>query len=339
MVCRTSSLLLVLVLSVAPGWAQERGARTVLGVRGAQFTINEKPEFLLGISYYAGLGAPAEQLRTDLDDLRDGGFHWLRVWATWAAFDHDVSAVDADGRPRAAFLKKLVSLVAEADARGLIVDVTLSRGNGVTGPPRLQTVEKHTQAALAIADALKEHRNWYLDLSNERNIKDKRFTSFAELKSIHDAVKHRFPKLLMTASHAGDLTQDDVRGYLQTVGVAFLTPHRPRGQGSPSQTAAKTKQVLAWCQELGKTTPVHYQEPFRRDFGPYQPRAADFLTDLQQARAGGAAGWCLHNGDARNAKDGRPRRSFDLRGRQRFFDRLDDVERDVVKRLNTAGSK
>ena len=53
--------------------------------------------------------------------------------------------------------------------------------------------------------------------------------------------------------------------------------------------------------------------------------AADFPTDLRGAVTGGAAGWCLHNGSQRNAPDGQPRRSFDLRER-RLFDQLDTEE-------------
>ncbi|WP_456337533.1 hypothetical protein [Fervidibacter sacchari] len=68
---------------------------TELGVKGSQFTINGKPAFLLGISYYGALGAPKEFILRDLDDIQRYGFNWLRVWATWSAFGKDVSAVDA----------------------------------------------------------------------------------------------------------------------------------------------------------------------------------------------------------------------------------------------------
>ena len=59
----------------------------------------------------------------------------------------------------------------------------------------------------------------------------------------------------------------------------------------------------------------------------------DFVTDARGARAGGAAGWCLHNGDTRAASDGRPRRSFDLR-EGLLFEQLDAEERAVVERLS-----
>ena len=81
---------------------------------------------------------------------------------------------------------------------------------------------------------------------------------------------------------------------------------------------------------IGRAAPIHYQEPFRRGYGRWQPSAADFLDDLRGALAGGAAGWCLHNGSTQGAAEERPRRSFDLRS-QRLFDQLDAEEREAVE--------
>jgi hypothetical protein len=82
--------------------------------------------------------------------------------------------------------------------------------------------------------------------------------------------------------------------------------------------------------------PVHYQEPFRRDFGKWQPKTADFLTDLRNSIKGKAAGWCFHNGDTRAQEDGRPRRSFDMRNSEgRMFDQLDADEKSVVKQVKS----
>lgn len=58
--------------------------------------------------------------------------------------------------------------------------------------------------------------------------------------------------------------------------------------------------------ELGRTVPVHYQEPFRRGYTDWQPTVEDFLTDLRGAREAGAAGWRLHNGDQHDHPNGRP---------------------------------
>src|SRR5688572_15739899 len=78
-----------------------------LGIDGTHFTINGKHTFLLGISYYGALGAQDSFIQQDLDDMRRDGFNWIRVWATWAAFENDVSAVNADGSPREPYLGRL----------------------------------------------------------------------------------------------------------------------------------------------------------------------------------------------------------------------------------------
>src|SRR5262249_30404177 len=111
----------------------------------------------------------------------------------------------------------------------------------------------------------------YLDLANERNIRDKRFASFADLRQLRMAVRQLDPHRLVTASHAGDISRADLREYLLTVQVDFLSMHRPRDADSPGQTEARSKEYLAWMKEIGRVVPVHYQEPFRRDFGAWQP--------------------------------------------------------------------
>ncbi|MCU0982440.1 MAG: hypothetical protein MUF25_25055, partial [Pirellulaceae bacterium] len=154
-------------------------------------------------------------------------------------------------------LDRLLRLVEECDRRGMIVDVTLSRGNGVTGPPRLPTLTAHRRAVESIVTALKPQANWYLDLSNERNIRDQRYTDFAALRTLRAAVRQLDPQRLVTASHAGDISREELGEYLRTVEVDFLSPHRPRHAGSPQQTAAKTRELRAWMQEIGRAVPVH----------------------------------------------------------------------------------
>lgn len=311
-------------------------ATTRLTTAGTSFAINGEPTFLLGLSYYGGLGAPEEAIVSDLADLRTYGFNWIRVWATWGGFENDVSAVDAEGRPREAFLNKLTWLVDVCDRQGIVVDVTLSRGNGVAGPSRLQTLEAHRRAVTAIVTALREHQNWYIDLGNERSMSDGRFVSMNDLRALRELARGLDTDLLVTASHHGvDLKKDDVRDYLEQARVDFLSPHRPRHAASPGETAEYTRQLLVWMKEWGREIPVHYQEPFRRGYGAWQPLAADFVADLAGAKRGGAAGWCFHNGDQRKAPDGQPRRSFDLRAR-RLFEQLDEEETGVLHRLAPA---
>ena len=247
-----------------------------------------------------------------------------------------ISAVEMkDGSPREPFLSRLKRLVAECDSRKMAVDVTLSRGNGGTGPSRLKSQEAHRHAVETLLRELKDQRNWWLDLSNERNIRDQRFTSFSELKELRARARELDPGRLVTASHGGDASEDDVRQYILEVGVDFLSMHRPRDAASPGDAAAKTREYLKAIGKLGRKTPLLYDEPFRRSYGSWEPRAEDFLADLRGAVEEGAAGWCFHNGPTRKSSDGRPRRSFDLRDGP-LFEQLDPEERKVLEGVKHA---
>ena len=328
-VCR-----LLLVLFAALPSSSLHGGIT-LGIEGTRFTLDGKPNFLLGLSYYGGLGASQDFVRRDLDDMQRHGFNWLRVWATWSSADQDVSAVDSEGHPREPFLGRLQWLVAECDRRGLVVDVTLTRGaQALTGVPRgrLPDLVAHQQAVATLVEGLKAYRNWYLDLGNERDVRDGRYVSVAELKTLREQVRQLDPQRLVTASFGGhDLSESDAREPIVTAGLDFLCPHRPRSVQSPGQTESKTRELLAMMHKMGRAVPVHYQEPFRRGYTQWEPAASDFLTDLRGAVAGGAAGWCFHNGSQRGTPQNRPQRSFDLR-EQRLFDQLDAEERIVVEK-------
>ena len=315
-------IALIAVAFLTP-WVSAHGAS--LGIEGTSFTLDGKPQFLLGASYYGALGAPDDFVGRDLDDLQRLGFNWIRVWATWDAFDDDVSAVNRDGTAREPYLSRLRGLARQADARGMVVDVTLTRG------PPLPDQAAHLRAVETLAQALKPLRNVYFDLANERDVRDARFVDFGELKALRDRVKAIDPQRLMTAS--GDIGGDGLRRYLFEAQVDFVSPHRPRRAGSAQETAEETAQALRRMRELGREVPVHYQEPFRRDYGAWQPALEDFVTDLTNARVGGAAGWCFHNGSPRGPEPRRPRRCFDMRPSEgRLMYQLDAVEREFVKR-------
>jgi hypothetical protein len=321
-------LLLVTALVAGPASAHR------LGIEGTRFTIDGQPKFLLGISYYGGLAAPAEAVERDLDDLAAAGFNWIRLWATWAYDGHDVSAVDPQGNAREPYLGRLKALLTACDRRGMVVDVTLERhSGGLTNI--LRDHAGHLRAAETLARELKPWRNAYFDLGNERSLKVT-FVSYEECGAIADAVRAIDPDRLVTASDVGEITADKVRDYLQVAKVDFIAPHRPRNSASARANGDRCRETLKLLADYGRLVPVHYQEPFRRDFYDFQPEVDDFMADLDGAMAGGAAGWCLHNGSVRgpNEGDGRPRRSFDLRPAEgRLMDQLDEVEREVVRRI------
>ena len=327
------AVILLAVVNTSRAADSTPSSSTLLGIRGGELTLNGKSTFLLGFSYYGALGAHQDTVRRDLNDAQRLGFNWLRMWGTWNAFDRNISAVGADGAPREPFLGKLKWLVAECDRRGLVVDVTLTRGGTLTN------FAAHHRAVETLVEALHAQRNWYLDLANEHDVHDARFVADAELKRLRDRVRRLDSSRLVTASFGGhDLTADDVSKALRTIGFDFLAPHRPRTAQSPRETEDRTRALSKLMHELGCVAPIHYQEPFRRGYSGWEPKAEDFLTDLQGARAGGAAGWCFHNGQQSDTADKQPRRSFDLR-EARLFDQLDAVEQKVVREGTGATEK
>lgn len=306
----------------------------VLGIDGTRFTLDGTPTFLLGISYYGALAIDDEAVvAEDLDTMRRHGFNWLRVWATWSAYDNNVCAVDRDGTPHGPYLDRLTRLCALAGKRGMVVDVTLHRGEQ-EGVPR--NFEEHLAVTEAIARALKPFRNVYIDVGNERNIGDARHVPMEEVATLIARIKAIDRERLCTASQGGDITDDDAADYLAKGHVDFLTPHRGRYAGSPAESGARTTALLK-AAAANRAVPVHHQEPFRRGYADWQPKARDFQADLESARAAGAAGWCFHNGGTRTKEDERPRRSFDLRTEEgRLFEQLDSEERAFLKWLREA---
>lgn len=299
-----------------------------LGIAGTRFTLNERPVFLYGISYYGALGGSGDVWKRDLEAMREHRFNWIRAWATWSAFENNLSVVEGSGKPRPAMLERLRALVDRCGRLGMVVDVTLHREKA-----GISSLEAHREAVRHVANTLRGYRNWYLDLANERNIGDQRFVPIADLAALRkEKVLGRVP---VTASQGGDLSREDVAAHLDA-GLDFLTPHRPRHAGTADETRKKTEELLAWARDHGKPVPVHYQEPFRRGYADWNPTAEDFLTDLRGAIEGGAAGWCFHNGDQRAGRDKRPRRSFDLRDGA-LFAQLDDEERKTLRRIAASG--
>jgi hypothetical protein len=176
-------------------------------------------------------------------------------------------------------------------------------------------------------------------LANEHNLRSRtvvsKFVSFEDARRLRDGVKRVDGKRLVTISYVGDISKEDVRRYVQDVRVDFLAPHRRRNPSSPAQTRQITRTYLNQMRDMSRVVPVHYQEPFRRDFSRgWQPAVEDFTADLRGAVEGGAGGWCLHNGDSRWADEALPRRSFDMRSK-RLFEQLDTVERQALRQLDS----
>jgi len=318
-------LIAMVAAGVLPAWPQNYAPQTALSIAGAQFCLNGEPTFLLGCSYYGGCGANNTYMEADLRWLRRNGFNWVRVWAMWNAYEN-VSVTDKTGASRRPYMERLRNLVEFADSLGMVVDVTFHRDNNA---------QEHWAALETVTRELEGYPNVYFDLANERDVRDARYVELTELGKMRDMVKSIDPGRLVTASGTWG-NEAELREYIEVAKLDFVAPHLARTPEAPSRTEDTTRVYLAQLAAIGHALPVHYQEPFRRDYNPhhFQPVVDDFLTDALGAIKGGAAGWCLHNGSNRAAADERPRRCFDMRPSEgRLYVQLDDIEREVVRRV------
>ena len=121
-------------------------------------------------------------------------------------------------------------------------------------------------------------------LANEHDVQDSRYVNHTDMRALRDAVKAIDPDRLVTAS-SRELSAEEK--------LDFYSQHLERGPDCAAKTESLAKQIIA---AMPTRAPLHFQEPFRRDYSPaWNPQAADFYQDLAGAKGGGAAGWCFHN--------------------------------------------
>lgn len=303
---------------------------TTLGISddGSQFTINKKAVFMTGISYYGAMSIESPSfIRKDLDDMKHDGLNWIRVWMNWNPTDMNVSVVTPDGDLRKPYISRLKYLIRECNRRGMIVDITFTRG----ADPFPSNQTQHLKCVQTIAKELKPYRNLYIDVGNERDVRDARYVSYEDMGALISAIKEIDPKRICTASGVPS-SPEDLAKYINIGKCDFIAPHLGRDKESPSETKGKVQEFISWMgKDNIKRVPILLQEPFRRDYGSYQPVESDYYTDAIGGKQGGAAGWCLHNGSNRaNTRF----RSFRMTNKDgRLYDQLDEVELAVAHNI------
>lgn len=324
-------LPILIAICLIPIFMQSLDAST-LGISkdGSHFTIDGREKFLLGMSYYGAMTIDSPGFITaDLDDMRKDGFNWIRVWAFWDPGGMNVSVMSRDGALREPYMTKLKSLIRECNKRGMIVDVTLSRGDD----PYPADQGQHLACVKTIARELLQFRNVYIDVANERDVRDARYVSNEDVGALISAIKKIDPKRLCTASGVPG-SPEDMADCIKTSRCDFIAPHLPRDDGSSRKTKETVGKFISWMSQAHlRRVPIHLQEPFRRDYGAYQPTEDDYYTDALGAVEGGAAGWCLHNGSG-SMNGSRRFRSFRMTDKDgRLYEQLDDVELVVARNI------
>lgn len=283
-------------------------ADTVIAVAGAQFTIDRSDgrgpqrKLLLLISYFDGLHAAG--LDEDLDYVA-GTLHFdgIRVLPNWESraesycpqgtgdglFDA-AGRVRGDTTPVSGPLARLLSLIAAAGKRGLIVDVSFTRET-VAG----LGVADYVRAVTRAATLLRPYRNVLFDLQNEI---DKNLLPEAEAIRLRQAIGAIDPSRVIVASRGG--AAKDVAAYNQRLGADAIAYHDPRVPEWAEQTAAAVAPLLA------SARPVYLQEPQAWNSGfticnrvegktlDADGTAAHFQAAVAGARGAGVAAWTFH---------------------------------------------
>lgn len=319
---RSALVLILLALFAVPVSAVTLG----ISADGRFFTFDGVPTYLNGISYYGGCQISSQSMVTqDLNDMQARGINWLRVWTFWN-FNGQYAApvTDLNGNVQEPYMSRLKYIIQQANNRGMIVDVTMSRNSSQS------TIAQYTQCARTIATELLPYRNVYIDVGNERDVGDSRYISIPDCGNIINAIKAIDPNRICTASGV-PANQSDLDYFLTTGHLDFIAPHLCRSQGCSAQTYGTVRTYVTWMTNLGKRVPVHLQEPFRRGYTSYNPVQEDYYRDNSGAKAAEAAGWCFHNGSNPTPP---PYRSFlmnDTTGR--LFSQIDSIEVDALANI------
>ena len=281
-----------------------------IGVSGDKFTVNGQPKFLLGVSYFDGSNYRVE----DFDSLAARRFNLIRVWLDWGSAGDGRSFFDSSGGLVQG--QKLLNLVRAANARGLIVDVTIL-------DPGL-TFGDVNRALRETATLLRNESNVFFDVMNEHDHGGGP-RSHAEVAGFISTVRSIAPNVPVTVSSTGGHLMDT--GNIDEemgAGVGFLTPHFERTSDWFDRTDERVAFVKNHIASRGRNLPVYLQEEARRGHSGLNPSKDQFLQAAREARDAGAAGWILHTAAG-----------FEM-GASSFFGALDAVELDTINSLADA---
>lgn len=207
-----------------------------IGVRGTEFVLDGKPFPYTGMSFFNAIYNPAFNASSEargqwLDKFGSYGINVLRVWAQW---DNARGFVDAcpecslyraDGSLRAERVAVLKAMAADAERRGMVIELVLFSQESWREKIRLSEAAAE-RAVRALTAELKPHRNVTLQVWNEFSWHT---AALAKVIKIVD------PQRLVTSSpgFAGVLAG----GAEETALMDYLTPHTSR------QGAGKTWEI------------------------------------------------------------------------------------------------
>jgi hypothetical protein len=313
-----------------------------LGMRGAAFTVDGTPRFLLLVSYFDALRASDATLTADFSWLRRHGIDGVRIFPNWwrCAAERQCGGNPGadtlfapDGRVRPASLGRLRRVLAIAGAHGLVVDVSFARET-------VLDVRKQPMAAPAYADAIARTLealgasapHVMVDLQNETD----QNPVFARDPAADAEGIGRLTKRLATGKRIlFASTIEGHAGLMLSCGRAagcgadgrppdVIAVHDPRVPNWWTRTTEAVEKLRALTAS-SDARPIYLQEPQAwQDEAPAERRTR-FLEAAARARRAGAAAWTFHT-----------RSAFVLREGRSLTAQLDADERAAIEGLRAA---
>ena len=276
----------------------------VISIKGTEFFVDGHPFAFTGVSFFNAIYNKAfnensQTRRAVMQKFQRYGVNVLRVWAQWdnkngyADTCAKCTLYEPDGKLIAANVALLKNLLADADAVGTVVEVTMFAQESWFSGVRLGPAESD-RATSALIQELRPYRNVVVQIWNEFSERT------VELVKV---VRAADPKRIVTSSPgvSGVLGSDAHNRSLD-----FLSPHTSRqDRGQPWQIAPRELSLL--LSVYGK--PVVDDEPARngtKSFGG--PDDETFPNDhiLQIQAVWNLGGYVIYHHDMMQTGYGTP---------------------------------
>ncbi len=243
-------------------------------ISGTAFRLDGAPFPYTGITFFNAVynqafNQSSAARRQWMEKFRRYGINVLRIWAPWdsrrgyADTCSDCTLYFPDGQLRQANVAKLKEIIADADALGIVIELTLFAQESWHDNVRLGPQESE-RALAALSRELLPHRNVAFQIWNE----------FSERTLEHlKTIKTVDPRRLVTSSPGGA----GALGDRKNEALDYLTPHATRQSGGKHWEIAP-REIAYLLKRYRK--PVVDDEPARNgtpNFGG--PREVTYPSD------------------------------------------------------------
>jgi hypothetical protein len=278
---RLPRLVLFLLILAVP--AAARAQR--LSIQGDRFAIDDKPKFLVFISYFAAMNAV--NITADLKYLRSKGFDGVRIWPNLNT--GPVQLMRADGSLTADGLSTLRFILDRARDERLVVDVSFTAEH-----IRGLDAARFRDGILATTAELRDYDNILFDIQNETNVYGPFGRALPEndVIAIRSGIKSIHASRIVTSSISSNDTAAFTSDFASRTGLDVTAYHDPRT--SQFHVLSHVQSIVGDLKRNGK--PAYLQEPMptRYVYYPVSYVSDNYREQMINAKAAGAAAWCFH---------------------------------------------